>query len=305
MYKVLIIGGNGFIGSHVVDRFCLSGCSPIVFGRNKGFYREPSGDVTYIYGDIKNLTQIDEVFSSGIDVVIHLVSSTNPKSSNDNPIYDIENNLLTTVSLLNACVKYKIKKIIFVSSGGTVYGIPDTLPIDENHPCLPLCSYGIVKHAIENYLHFYYYNYGLNYCVLRVSNPYGIRQNPKLSIGAIAVFTSKILNNEAITIWGDGTIVRDFISVQDIAELCYRSAIMDGCGIFNAGSGKGVSLIEIINIISEITGKKAVVNYEPARSFDVPAIYLDCSKALSVFGWHPTISLYDGIKEYVSWMKGL
>lgn len=301
--RVLLIGGAGFIGSHVADAFIGSGIWPQVFDRNLERFRQPLDGVTYFRAEFGNRGQIEEVISRGIDVVIHLASSTLPKSSNDAPMLDVQMNLLESIALFETCVKHKVKKVVFASSGGTVYGIPKALPISEDHPNSPICSYGIVKLAIENYLNFFYHNYGLSYCVLRISNPYGVRQNPFSMQGAVAIFTSRILRNEPVTIWGDGSTLRDYIGVKDVARLCVLAALSDITGVFNAGSGSGVTLNQLIEVISYSLDIEPNIKFEPARPFDVPAVVLDCSKAQEAFGWAPEISLVDGITEYAAWAK--
>lgn len=301
--RVLLIGGAGFIGSHVTDAFIENGIWPQVLDRNQERFRQPLDGVTYFCAEFGNRNQVEKVISRGIDVVIHLASGTLPKSSNDAPILDVQMNLVESIALFEICVKHKVKRIVFASSGGTVYGVPESLPIGENHPTSPICSYGIVKLAIENYLNSFYHNYGLSYCVLRISNPYGIRQNPFSMQGAVAIFTSRILRNEPITIWGDGSILRDYVGVKDVARLCVLAAQSEAVGVFNVGSGSGVTLNQLIETIADSLNREPKVKFEPPRSFDVPAVVLDCSKARETFGWSSEISLSEGVAEYAAWAK--
>jgi UDP-glucose 4-epimerase len=303
--RVLLIGGAGFIGSHVTDAFIENGIRPQVLDRNHERFRQPLDGVTYFRAEFGNRGQIEEVISRGIDVVIHLASNTLPKSSNDAPMLDVQMNLVESIALFEMCVKHKVKKVIFASSGGTVYGIPQTLPISEDHPNAPICSYGIVKLAIENYLNYFYHNYGLSYCALRISNPYGIRQNPFSMQGAVAVFTSQMLRNEPITIWGDGSILRDYVGVRDVARLCVLAAQSDAVGVFNVGSGFGVTLNQLIETIASSLDIEPNVKFEPSRPFDVPAVVLDCARAHKAFDWSPEVSLAEGVAEYASWAKAM
>jgi UDP-glucose 4-epimerase len=303
--RVLLIGGAGFIGSHVTDAFIEEGIWPQVLDRNQERFRQPLDGVTYICAEFGNRNQVEEVISSGIDVVVHLASSTLPKSSNDAPMLDVQMNLVESIALFEICAKHKVKRVVFASSGGTVYGIPESLPIDENHPTSPICSYGIVKLAIENYLNFFHHNYGLSYCVLRISNPYGVRQSPFSMQGAVAIFTSRILRDEPITIWGDGSILRDYVGVRDVARLCVLAAKSDAIGVFNVGSGFGVTLNQMIGVIASSLDCEPKVKFEPPRSFDVPAVVLDCSKAHMAFGWSPEVSLPEGVSEYALWAKAM
>ena len=303
--RTLLIGGNGFIGSHIVDAFVDKGMDVVVFDRMPELYRSPLPKVEYHYGEFGNRGVLDDLISNNIDNVVLLVSSTLPKTSNDDPIYDIQMNLVETIALLEICVKHKVKKIIFTSSGGTVYGIPEYCPLDEKHPTSPICSYGIVKLAIEKYISLFHYLYGLNYVTLRLSNPYGIRQNPSSIQGAIPVFMNKLLHDESLHIWGDGSIVRDFLDVRDVAQLVYTVTVQNSVGTYNAGSGHGVSINDIINLIASQMDINPNVIYEPPRNFDVPAIILDCNKVKKEFNWSPKIQLAQGISELYDWMRNL
>ncbi len=178
--------------------------------------------IKIIEGDFNNEVDIKNSLKN-IDIVFHLVSSTLPANSNENPVYDVETNLISSLKLFEECIQHKIKKVVFISSGGTVYGVPDKTPIIESHPLNPICSYGIIKKAIEDYLFMFNKIYGLSYNVFRLSNPYGERQNPYVAQGVIPVFLSKIIQNQKIEIWGDGEVTRDYIYIKDAVELLVKS----------------------------------------------------------------------------------
>jgi UDP-glucose 4-epimerase len=245
------------------------------------------------------------VLASGIEVVIHLVSSTTPQSSNDDPIFDVQTNLVETVALFEMCVKHRVRKVVFISSGGTVYGIPQITPVPESHPTLPLCSYGITKLAIENYLQLYHVLHGLEYTVLRVSNPYGARQDPHRKQGAVAVFMHKILKDESINVWGDGSVVRDFIHVSDVARACTAATESQFIGICNVGSGHGLSIKQLINELEMVTGKTGNIVWLESRNFDVPEVVLDCSRIGKELSWRPQIDLKSGLVDMQRWMDSL
>jgi UDP-glucose 4-epimerase len=302
--RVLVIGGNGFVGSHVVDALVAGGLDVTVYDRSFERYRSALSSVTYVKGDLGNKGELDHVLSKEIDQVIHLASSTIPKTSNDDPVFDVQSNLVETLSLLDMCVKHRVKRVIFTSSGGTVYGIPRSLPIPEEHATQPICSYGIVKLAIEKYLALYKHLYDLDYVVLRLANPYGTRQDPSGSQGAISVFMGDMLNDRPLRIWGDGSIVRDFVDVRDVARLYHLAVISDvESGTFNAGSGVGTSLRELIAVMAEELGVSPKILREPSRGFDVPTIVLDSEKAKRIFAWEPNIPLREGIREVAGWMS--
>ena len=304
--RCLVLGGKGFIGSHLVDRLVDMGFSVRVFDRpadsgDKGV--EFKDGVEVYKGDFINESDLSDALEE-VDYVFHLISTTTPRTSTDNPVYDIETNLVGTLRLLNFIKKSRNIKLIFVSSGGTVYGIPSFTPIPETHSTQPICSYGVCKLTIENYLNAYNHLYGLDYTVLRVSNPFGERQNPKAIQGAIPVFLLKILENQKISIWGDGSVSRDFIYISDVIDalvLVMEKKLVHK--VFNIGSGIATSLNDLIKIMKNVTGYLPEVEYLPARDFDVPVNYLDISQAYSEFGWTPKSSLTEGLKKTWSWLR--
>lgn len=301
--RILVLGGCGFIGSHVVDALIESGHEVFVFDRYSERFRLPLPCVRYFQADFGNRGELESVLAGcEIDVVIHLVSSTMPQSSNDDPIFDVQTNLVESIALFEMCVKYHVRKVVFISSGGTVYGVPQTSPVPETHPTLPMCSYGIAKLAIENYLHLFYLLHGLEYLVLRVSNPYGARQDPHRKQGAVAVFMYKILKGEEISVWGDGSVVRDFVHISDVARACVLAAESQYIGMCNVGSGTGFSIKQLIDALQEVSGEMAGVNWLESRKFDVPEIVLDCSRIAKELSWFPQTSLLNGLVEMQNWM---
>ncbi|WP_243370841.1 NAD-dependent epimerase/dehydratase family protein [Geotalea sp. SG265] len=304
MMKFLILGGNGFIGSHLVDRLLAAGHKVRVFDKYEEHYRKPIAGVDYRFGDFGNRGLLADALV-GVNTVFHLISTTLPKTSNDDPAFDIQSNVVETIFLLEQCIVRNIK-VIFVSSGGTVYGKPLTLPIAENSPTDPECSYGITKLMIEKYLALFKLLHNLDYTIVRPSNPYGSRQNPNGIQGAISVFLGKVARNEPIEIWGDGEVVRDYVYIEDLAEGIYRAATKPTeSRIFNLGSGTGYSLNEIVETIRTVTGREVQVEYKPKRTFDVPRIYLDIARARTELDWAPVVSLPAGIAKTWEFVMGL
>lgn len=296
----IIYGGGGFIGSHLCENLLNRGYSVTVFDKlnfSQKNLSNVSDDVRIIEGDFNNEIDIERSLK-GIDYVFHLVSSTLPSGSNENPIYDAETNLVSSLRLFNECRNNGVKKIAFISSGGTVYGIPEEVPINESHPINPIVSYGIIKRTIEKYLYMYYKLYGLNYYVFRLSNPYGERQNPHAAQGAIPVFIYKALNSIPIEIWGDGSITRDYIYIKDTVDVIAKSiSVKTDHKIFNISSGKGYSLNEVIDMIKKVSGLDPMVNYTEGRGIDVPVNILDNSLAKETFDWETSTDIEDGIRR--------
>lgn len=296
----LVLGGCGFIGSHLVDSLLASGHRVRVFDRAAELYRPPLANVDYRFGDFSDMPSLAEALE-GVDVVYHLISTTVPSTSNLDPVGDIQSNLINTVRLLQLMVQKNIRRIVYLSSGGTVYGIPETNPIPESHPLRPICSYGVVKVAIENYLQMFHQLHGIEYVALRASNPYGERQGHLGVQGVIGAFMRKILANEPIEIWGDGEVVRDFIYVGDLAELCMLSGSAEMNGVFNAGSGTGYSINNIVSSLGAVTGEPIPIVYKAARGYDVPRVILDIAQIRNHLGWSPKVELEGGLKATWVW----
>ena len=303
--KVLVLGGNGFIGSHLVDKLIKEGHFVRVFDKNEEHYRRSLANVDYHLGEFGNRGLLSEALN-GIDVVVHLISTTLPKTSNDDPVFDVQSNLIESLFLLEQCVANKIKKIIFASSGGTIYGIPESVPVIEENPTNPICSYGICKLTIEKYLSLFKQLHKLDFVIIRPSNPYGGRQNPFGIQGVIPIFLGKIIRNEPIQIWGNGDIIRDYIFVKDLVNAFYNAIIYKTTSqIFNIGSGEGHSLNDLLSIMKNVTGRDLSVTYTNSRIYDVPKIYLDITRATNELKWEPLTSLEQGIKHTWDFVSNL
>jgi UDP-glucose 4-epimerase len=302
----LVLGGRGFIGSHLISALLSHGFRVRCFDRphvealGSDLLDAPGFEL--IEGDLANEAEVAEAIE-GCDVCYHLVSTTLPKSSNADPVYDIESNVVATVKLLKHAVKSGVSKVIFTSSGGTVYGNPVSTPIQESHPTNPVCSYGISKLAIEKYLGLFNNLHGLDYTVLRIANPFGARQRTHASQGAVAVFLGKILRGEPIEIWGDGSVVRDYIDISDVVDaLLLALEQTSDQHVFNIGSGRGHSLNELIRAIEKVTGRTADCRYLPSRTFDIPSNVLCNTLANQYLGWSPKVEFEDGLEKFAKWL---
>jgi len=305
--KCVVFGGGGFIGSAVVDRLLHDGHALRVFDRPLvAPFREFASNesVEWVTGDFMNIQDVSDAMD-GMDIVLHLVSSTLPKSSNDDPIYDVQSNIVATLRMVEAMVAHSVCKIIFISSGGTVYGRPLYIPIDEMHPTNPQVSYGITKLAIEKYLLMFEMTHGIKAKILRVANPYGKRQRPENAQGAIGVFLYRALQQKPIEIWGDGSVIRDYIYIDDVADAFARAVHYSGPkSVFNISSGVGTQLNELIEIIEKVLGNPVARRYLPARPFDVPVSVLSNALAREELKWAPQVPLREGIARTAKWQNG-
>ena len=304
--KIIILGGGGFIGSNIADSLLSEGHEIVVFERESTLpYRtfDPNEKLTWVRGDFTNHSQISEVLK-GADLVIHLISTTLPNNSNDNPYLDADTNLMGTLSLLDAMISNDVKSIIFASSGGTVYGNPKYLPIDENHPTQPIVSYGITKLAIENYLLLYKRLHQLDVKIMRISNPYGIGQLKFKNHGVITHFLKNTIDKKEIEIWGDGNAIRDYLYIDDLSRAVSLLIKYQGPHlIFNISSGHGVSLNDIITAIESICSEKTKALYKPSRVSDVDKNILANNLARLELNWQPQNTLKDGISKLLSEIK--
>lgn len=296
--KCVVLGGAGFIGSHLVERLLAAGHAVRVFdlhdpGPAGGFPRH--GDVEWVCGNFLDPGDVRRAIA-GCEAAFHLVSTTLPKSSNEDPAADAGSNVVGTLRLLDAWRRDGGRKFVFVSSGGTVYGVPRTVPITEEHPTHPVSSYGITKLAIEKYLELYRVLHGVDYCVLRPANPYGERQRVASGQGAVTTFLYRAHRGEPIEIWGDGRVVRDYLYVGDVADALVRA--LDHKGerrVINIGSGVGRDLNQVVAAIERVLGRPVERRYTPGRNFDVPANVLDISLARAELGWQPATAFDDGL----------
>ena len=304
--RITIFGGGGFIGSAVADCLLRNGHSLRIFERPRVQpYRTfgPGEEVEWVTGDMLSTHDVTDAVT-GADVVFHMVSTTLPKSSNDDPIYDVQSNMVASLQLLDAMRAHQIGRMVFISSGGTVYGSPQYLPVDERHPTEPEVSYGITKLAIEKYMLMYGRLYGIRPVILRVANPFGERQRVETAQGAVAVFLHRALKGIPIDIWGDGSVTRDFIYISDVADAFAKAVDYVGSqAVFNISSGVGTSVNDLIALLEEVLGAPVARRYLAGRPFDVPVNVLANDLARRELGWEPRVTMREGLARTIAWMR--
>ncbi len=293
--QYLLIGGNGFVGSHIKDMLADKGASVRILDRYPERFRDADKRVDYCIGDFSDPRTIKDALT-GVDTVIHLQSTTVPSTSEHSNVFDIESNLIPTVRLLEAMVDSGCNRIIYLSSGGAVYGNPTEVPVTEDARLAPISSYGVIKSVIERYLQ-YFERYGIHSLVVRPSNLYGIRQGNTGVLGLVNTLLEKTLRDEEVVIFGDGNAVKDYVHIEDLLDFLRRAIAQGAAGVFNVGSGEGVSVNEVVAMVRLVIGKEMRIRHEPARPFDVARIVLDISKANALLGWQPTVRLEDGIRQ--------
>lgn len=298
--RVLVLGGCGFIGSHIVDQMLAAGLDVRVVSRRPEKARPALPGVEYQLADCRDPAAVAEALK-GIDCVVHAFSATTPGSGDRAPQLDVEQNLVSALTILELMARSGVERLIYLSSGGMVYGVPELIPTPETHKLSPLASYGIVKVAVESYIGLYARTRGLRPIILRPGNTYGERQGRNGADGAVSTLMRRALTGERFEIWGDGSVVRDYLHVRDLARLCRMAAESDSVGIFNAGSGVGTSLRTLIDDVQRVSGRSFEVTCSAARSFDAAVNILDITAARDALGWSPEITLADGLRATWEW----
>ncbi|MDP1808311.1 MAG: NAD-dependent epimerase/dehydratase family protein [Actinomycetota bacterium] len=304
--KILLLGGGGFLGANLTLKLAESYENVSVFEHPAATTKNIAAalpKVKVISGDFTSREDLESAVK-GMDIIFHLISTTTVNNSTANPAFDISTNLIPTLNLLEIAVKCGVSRIIFPSSGGTVYGPTTQNKITESHRTEPISSYGIHKLAIEKYLGMFNKLYGLDYRILRLSNPYGARQWGSQNQGIIGVFCRRIIEGLPIEVWGDGKVVRDYLFVEDATD-AFIKIMLDTSPhrLFNIGTGRGTSVNAIIQILRGIAGKDFAIQYTPSRPVDIPRNVLDPTLAKQVLGWQPTIELNEGIERTLTWFE--
>jgi UDP-glucose 4-epimerase len=302
--KVLVTGGAGFIGSHVVDRLIQEGHDVVVVdnlstGKKKNIHR----DAHFYKADILN-SRIEKIFKKEKpDLISHHAAQMDVRRSVADPIFDAQVNVLGLLNVLENAVRYGTKKVIFASSGGAVYGEQQAFPAPETHPLHPVSPYGISKLAGEHYLYYYQQVAGLNYVALRYANVYGPRQDPFGEAGVVAIFSQKTLMNDQPIINGNGKQTRDYIFVEDVVEA--HMAVIEPSikGIFNVGTGRETSVNQLFRHLVEISGAKVKEVYGPEKRGEQIRSVLDYTKLKKATDWEPKVELHDGLKTTVDYFR--
>jgi UDP-glucose 4-epimerase len=305
MAKILITGGAGFIGSHVVDLFLANGFEVVVVDNlSTGRRSNLNPHATFHQMDIRS-SEIREVFAAEQpDYVSHHAAQADVRRSVAEPLFDADVNILGSINLIECAREFGVRHFVYISTGGAVYGEPERLPCDEEHPINPICQYGASKHTVEHYLYMNHVNYAMPYTVLRYPNVFGPRQNPHGEAGVVAIFTGKMLAGEPVIVNGDGEQTRDFVYVGDCAYANYLAVTVDHQpGIYNLGWGRPTSINEIALALAETTGYPHSLQHGPAKVGETRHIYLDAKKAGRELGWSPTVTLEEGLEKTVSHLR--
>lgn len=298
--KILVTGGAGFIGSHVVDGYVAAGHEVVVvdnLGSGRSVNLNPAAKFYQV--DITSPDLAAVFAAERPQLVNHHAAQIDVRQSVADPLFDANVNILGSIRLFELCRQYQVARVIYISTGGAVYGEPQYLPCDESHPINPICQYGISKHTVEHYLYLYSQLYGLHHLILRYPNVYGPRQDPHGEAGVVAIFTGRMLAHQPVTIFGDGRQERDFLYVGDCVQANLLALSSDRQGIFNLGTGRGTNLLQLFDIMSEITHYPHQPLFAPAKLGETRRIYLTAAKAQQELGWQPSLSLFEGLEQTI------
>nr|WP_288812026.1 NAD-dependent epimerase/dehydratase family protein [uncultured Sphingobacterium sp.] len=301
--NILIIGGNGFIGSHLIDHLLLDGRNKVrVFDISQERFREPLKNVDYRFSRLDSVADLYEAML-GIDIIYHLATTSVPSTSNVDQVADVQGNLVTSLHILDLMNRQGIRKIVYLSSGGAVYGNIDQDIIGEDAPIKPISSYGIVKATVEHYIRLYKRLYGMEYLIVRPSNPYGPRQGHFIAQGVISTFLRKAAMGESLSVYGDGSATKDYIYIGDFVSILCKLVDMNIQGTFNLGSGIGTDINDIIGCINTVTAIDNTAVFMPQKSYDVQNFVLDISKLKAAVGEIEFTSLDKGISKTWDWVR--
>ena len=302
--RILVTGGAGFIGSHVSDGFIAAGHHVAVLDNLSSGRRENINPKAALYAlDIQDASVADVFRREQPEVLCHHAAQMDVRRSVADPIFDARVNLLGLLNLLEHGRQHGLKRVLFASTGGAIYGEQDVFPAAETHPTAPLSPYGVAKLASERYLYFYSTTYGISYAALRYANVYGPRQNPHGEAGVVAIFTEKLLRGEQPIINGDGKQTRDYVYIGDLVRANLTALQSEFAGAVNLGTGIETDVNDIFRILREICGAHAVEQHGPAKPGEQLRSVIDSALAERVLGWRPQVKIEDGLRETVAFFR--
>jgi UDP-glucose 4-epimerase len=303
--RILVTGGAGFIASHVADAYLAAGHDvAVVDNLSTGFRANVHPRARFHEVDICDPEALDSVLAAERpELVSHHAAQMDIRRSTRDPAFDARCNILGSLNLLESCVRHAVRKVIYISTGGAVYGEPRTLPVPEEHPIQPISHYGVSKHTVEHYLHLYALQHGLRYTVLRYPNVFGPRQNPHGEAGVIAIFTGQLLAGVPPQIFGDGTKTRDYVFIEDIVRGNLLALDRGDDRIYNLGSGIETSDRQVYDAVRAAVGNGPDPVDAAARPGEIQRIALDASRARAELGWEPQIPFAEGVRRVVAYCR--
>jgi UDP-glucose 4-epimerase len=311
--RALVTGGAGFIGSTLVDRLLaedwrvdvVDDLSTGSLGNLNDARSQPDRRFSFHRLDVSSPALVDLIGHQRPDVIFHLAAQADVRVSVSRPVFDATVNIIGSLHVLEGAISAGVSRVVFASSGGTIYGVPDELPVRENASQRPESPYGVAKKALGDYLHYYREVRGLEYTALALANVYGPRQDPNGEAGVIALFAGKVLNHERPVIYGDGEQTRDFVFVDDVVDAFVRATEKGGGLLLNVGTGVETSVQQLFDSMARLSGFKGQARYEPPRPGELRRSALDPGRAAIHLGWKPWTSLDEGLARTIEHFKTL
>lgn len=299
----LVLGGGGFIGTNLCAELSRLGARVRGFGHQSA-YAHPMPGTIWFHGEFSDAAALARAVESS-DIIFHLISSSIPESSNKDPIADLAASTIPSLHLLELCRASNVGKIVFISSGGTVYGPVAKIPTPETAATNPVSAYGISKLAIEKYIQLYHHLYDIDYRILRLANPYGQFQNPNRRQGIIAALMDRVMRGQELEIWGSGDVVRDFVHIDDVVRAIIAVTDYNGpCKLFNVGVGTGRSVKEVVDdVVGVMAVPEVKIVHRPGRPADVPVSVLDIDLIKHEIGWIPLTDWFTGLHKTADWIR--
>ncbi|RIE08128.1 NAD-dependent epimerase/dehydratase family protein [Candidatus Cryosericum hinesii] len=301
--NAMVVGGAGFIGSHIVDALAARGCTATVFDDlSSGKRDNVEAGIALTVGDVRDKQAVGTAVSGSVDYVFHLAAQIDVRRAVRDPGLDAQVNVGGTINVLNACVQAHVRRFVMSSTGGALYGEPSTLPAGEQSVIQPLSPYGVSKYCAEQYIGYFHRVCGLETVILRYANVYGPRQDPTGEGGVVGIFARHILLGQSCIVYGDGEQTRDFVFVDDVAQ-ANMLAMRGPLDTLNIGTGVETSLNQLLAAFERVVGHPVAREYAPARAGEVRRIALNAEKARHELGWKPSVSLADGLARTLAWVR--
>ena len=304
--RILVTGGAGFIGSHTVDALVAQGAHQVsvVDDLSAGKREQVNPAAQFYHADIRNDGEIAMIVDrERPEVMVHLAAQMDVRRSVAEPSFDAEVNIVGFLKVIEAARQKGLRRVVFSSTGGAIYGEQETFPCNENHPARPVSPYGVAKLATEAYLFFYKVQYGIDYAAMRYANVYGPRQDPHGEAGVVAIFCGRILEGKACTIYGDGEQTRDYVYVGDVVRANVAAVSANVSGPINIGTGIETSVNQLYQTLAAVAGTKMAPTYAPARPGEQRRSVILPARAAKELGWRPEVALDDGLKRTLDFFR--
>lgn len=302
--RILVTGGAGFIGSHCADAFLAEGYDVVIVDDlSSGRKQNIPAEAQFYHMDIRDEALKDIMAKERPDIICHHAAQVSVRVSVDDPVKDAEINIIGGIKLAGMAVEFGVKKIIFSSTGGAIYGEQEEFPATESHPLRPMSAYGVAKLSFEKYLDYYRQVFGLQYCILRYANVYGPRQDPFGEAGVVAIFCERMLEDKHSVINGDGKQTRDFVYVGDVARANVLALDLEGSHCFNIGAGQETMINTIFNLLRDLTGSDTKEVHGPEKQGEQRRSVISPRLARECIGWRPEVSLRDGLSRTVDYFR--